>query len=260
MPYGYMFAGQQPDEDIFMPEGPVLAGCAIGIIRSGTPAYPLFPGNVANASTFDFPVCYKVLPPFAVKQLISAKPDPFVLEQTIKAAQELQQLGCRAIVGACGYFANYLPEVASAVTIPCFLSSLMQAPTILRALGLGQKLAVICIDGPALTSAPALKNCGVEDLSRIIIVGAQDLPEVKNFMSAARRHMNSHQLELELVGLASQTVAHNPEIGAVLLECADMPPYAWAIQKAVRLPVFDYTTMINWVYQSVVRRPFAGFM
>ena len=30
-------------------------------------------------------------------------------------------------------------------------------------------------------------------------------------------------------------------------------------QNAFDLPVFDFYTPINWIYTSVVRRPFAGF-
>ena len=259
MIYGYMFGTEQPDEDIYMPEGRVLAGYAIGIIRSGTAAYPQFPGNVANASTFDFPVYYKILPPTTEEQLLSAEPDPAILEETIKAARELEELGVRAIVGACGFFANYLTKVAAAVNVPTFLSSLMQIPIISRALNPSQKVGVITANANVL-SPVALKACGVNDPSTIVITGAQDLPQMQNFLRSTGRHINSRKLEQELVDLSKQMVSENPDIGALLLECSDMPPYAWAIQKAVGLPVFDYITMINWVYNAVVRRPFAGFM
>ena len=67
-------------------------------------------------------------------------------------------------------------------------------------------------------------------------------------------------IERELVGVAREVVSKNPDVGAFLLECTELPPYAWAIQKAVRLPVFDFTSLINWVYNAVVRRPFAGYV
>lgn len=44
------------------------------------------------------------------------------------------------------------------------------------------------------------------------------------------------------------------------LECSDLPPYAAAVQGAVNLPVFDFTTMINYIHSSLVRMPFKGFM
>ncbi len=67
-------------------------------------------------------------------------------------------------------------------------------------------------------------------------------------------------MEEELIDLTRKLVIDNPEIGAILIECSDMPPYAHAIQNTVGLPVFDFYTLINWVQNSVVRKPFAGFL
>lgn len=255
----YRCAPGYGQEEAFMPKGQVIAGAAIGIIVLGNTWYPLFPGNVANATTYNFPVYYKPLKGGFSEIIVSPKPDPTLLEQTIGAGKELEQQGCRAIVAACGYFANYQPEVAAALNVPCFLSSLMQVPIISRALKPGQKVCIICADGDTLASGPALKNCGVNDRSTVIIAGAQDLPQMKNILQDTG-HLNSAKLEQELVDFSKQVVNENPDIGAIVLECSDLPPYAWAIQKAVRLPVFDFTTMINWVYNAVVRRPFAGFI
>jgi len=254
--YGYTSGYDQ--EEVFIPKGQVVAGNAIGIIVLGV-WYPLVSGNVANATTFSFPVHYKLIEGGLSDKILSPEPVPVLSEQTIAAGKELEQQGCRAIVGACGYFANYQPEVAAALNVPCFLSSLMQIPMISRSLKPGQKVGIICADGDALAPAPALENCGVNDRSTVVIAGAQGLSQMQN-INQDTGHLNSAKFEQELVDLSKQTVSENPDIGAILLECSDMPPYAWAIQKAVRLPVFDFTTMINWVYDAVVRRPFAGFM
>jgi hypothetical protein len=45
-----------------------------------------------------------------------------------------------------------------------------------------------------------------------------------------------------------------------VLECANLPPYAKAIQDAVNLPVFDFVTLTNFVYSAVLRREFTGFI
>ncbi len=104
-----------------------------------------------------------------------------------------------------------------------------------------------------------LSQCGVDDLSAIVIAGAEALPDIRNILECGGQ-LNSQRLEQGLVGIARQLVSENPEVGAILLECSDMPPYAWAVQNSVKLPVFDFTTLINWVYSAVVRRPFAGFI
>jgi hypothetical protein len=50
----------------------------------------------------------------------------------------------------------------------------------------------------------------------------------------------------------------HPEIGAILLECSDMPPYASALQRAVGVPVFDFMTLANYVYSALARTPYTG--
>jgi Asp/Glu/hydantoin racemase len=48
--------------------------------------------------------------------------------------------------------------------------------------------------------------------------------------------------------------------GAILLECSVLPPYARAVHQATGLPVFDYITMINYVFQTLEPRRYQGFM
>ncbi len=47
-------------------------------------------------------------------------------------------------------------------------------------------------------------------------------------------------------------------VGAILLECSELPAYSAAVQAAVRLPVFDYMTMLDQLYASVAQRAYRG--
>ena len=255
MRYGFMPGPDQVDAPISIADGQHVAGNAIGIVVL-TLSYPLFPGNVANASTYEFPVLFKILPATSIPQILRG--DPGLLDQVIEGGRELERQGVRAVVGACGYFANYQKATAAALAVPTFLSSLVQIPVISQALKPGQKVGVICADRPSLTSE-TLSQCGVHDATNLVVYGAQDSPEFRNILECTGR-FNSRKLQVELVDVAQRMVRENPEVGAILLECSDMPPYAWAIQNATGLPVFDYITLINWVYGAVVRRPFGGFM
>lgn len=253
--FGYMPVPTQLDADISISKGQAIAGDAIGILVLDL-WYPFLPGNVVNATTFNFPVRYKILRGFPAEKILSQ--DPSLLDLIIEKGKELEEEGARAIVGACGYFGYYQKEAAAALDVPVFLSSLLQIPIIKRALKPDRKVGVVCADSKALT-LHVLRACGVDDLSNVAIVGAQDLPEFKNILGSTG-HFNPAKLERELVELSKKLVSENPEVGAILLECSDMPPFAWSIQNAVGLPVFDYITLINWVYDAVVRRPFTGFM
>jgi len=258
----YTYTVGYDQEDVSIPEGQMVGGTAIGIIMMGPVWLPWMPGNICNATTFNFPVLYKMMEEVvALEMVVATKPHPQVLEWVIAAGKELEKQGCRAITANCGYFGNYQKKVAAALNVPVFLSPLMQIPIIQCALKPDQKVGVICTNGRILRAAPdLLKNCGVDDLSSVVIGGAEDFPEFDESFNVGVGRVNNVKVEQELVSLAKQMVSKNPEIGALVLECTEMPPYAWAIQKAVRLPVFDYVTMINWVYDAVVRRPFAGFI
>ena len=71
---------------------------------------------------------------------------------------------------------------------------------------------------------------------------------------------NPKKFEGQLVGLAEQMVAANPEVAVILLECTELAPHGFAIQDVVHRPVWDFPTMVNWVYSGVVKRPYVGFM
>ncbi|MBA7486115.1 hypothetical protein ES707_21668 [subsurface metagenome] len=246
---------QRVNTPLSIPKGQAIAGNAIGILVLDL-WYPYLPGNVANASTYDFPVHYKILEGTTLSQIFNG--DSALIDQIIEGGQQLEKQGVRAIIGACGYLGNYQKETTAILHVPVFLSSLLQVPVISRGLKPNQKVGIICAVSDSLTPN-LLSQCGVDELSNIVIAGAQDLSEFQNIIRCTG-HLNSYKLEQQLVDLAKQFVSKNPDIGAILLECSDMPPYAWAIQNAVGLPVFDFYTLINWVYNSVVRRPFTGFI
>ena len=88
-----------------------FSGFAIGIIAVNL-IYPKIPGNVANATTFAFPVLYEVVD-FEIEQLFEGSKQ--IQEQVIDAAKKLEKQGVRAIVGACGYFGHFQEDRKSVV-------------------------------------------------------------------------------------------------------------------------------------------------
>ena len=243
-----------PDEDIILPKGQHTAGHAIGILLLDDFYWPFMPGDMANGSTFGFPVLHKIVEGSSVMQVKNA--EPAVADMLIESAQELERQGVRAVVGGCGFFGHYRSKVASALDVPVFLSSLEQIPLVRRSLKPDRKIGVFS-DARYLT--PALfRACGVDDPSDIVTADSTALPEVQKQRETGR--INPLRYERQLVGLAKELVGEHPEIGALVGEFTEFPTFAWAVQNAVGLPVFDSVTLTNWVYDAVVRRPFAGFI
>jgi len=218
------------------------------------------PGNINNASTFDFPVRYESLGEVDPMWVVSVEPHPEIVKRSIEAAQKLEHYGCRAVMGNCGFFGNYRPQVAAALRVPFFGSSLMQIPSVLASMGPDQKVGVLTADGAKLKVAPALEYCGVADLNRVVIYGLENEPEAKVGILSTPGHLNLANLERDLVGVAQTMVAEHPDIGAIVLECSGFPPHAHAIQNAVRKPVWGFTTMAYWIHAGLVRQPYTGWV
>jgi hypothetical protein len=72
--------------------------------------------------------------------------------------------------------------------------------------------------------------------------------------------MDVAKVEAEVVDVARRLVENHPDIGALVFECSDLPPFASAVQAAVELPIFDFISLINMIYTVVVKQPYPGFM
>jgi len=247
--------GDVLDQSLTMRKGQNIAGHAIGVVHLEV-WYPLLPGNVVNATSYDFPIRYRELRGATIPRILAA--DPALLDLIIEAGLELQREGVRALVGACGYFANYQCEVANALDIPVFLSSLLQVPLVHRALKPQQQIGILFADDSAVNSR-MLTACGIGPDLPIVYRGLQNAPEFRNILDCTGT-FHYGRLEAEVVGAAQQLIADNPGVGAIVLECSDLPPFAWAIQRAVGLPVFDFNSLINWIYYGVVQRRYVGFV
>ncbi len=185
--------------------------------------------------------------------------DPTILEDIIAAGKELEREGVRAIVGACGYLGHFQPQVAAALDVPVYLSSLLQVSLIKMGLKPGQKIGILCADAPALTP-DLMKKAGILSPDDCIVAGLGDKPEFSGILHSNRGYFSNEAVRQEMITTATELVAAHPEIGAILLECSDMPPYSADVQRAVNLPVFDFITMINWVHQAVAQRAYEGFI
>ena len=221
----YSFIGTKEDSDktFHITKGQWIAGYTVGIMLLDV-HYPILPGNVVNACTFDFPVRHKWVP--GANQARMHSGDDSLLPSLIETAKELELEGCRAVCGACGYFGHFQRRVADAMDIPVYLSSLIQVPWIRAGMKGNRQIGVMCADGNNLT-VELFEHCGLTDVDfdHCIVASAGHLPEFSAFMER-RGSFDNAVLRKELVDLAKQLVDDNPSIGALLLECSDMPPYA----------------------------------
>src|SRR5207302_749298 len=132
----------------------------------------------------------------------------------VEAAQELVRQGAKAVTSDCGYFGAYQREVADAVPVPVFLSSLMQAPLVLSTLGPSRKLAVLVANGASL-SERVLERIGILDTSRIVFRGLEDKTEFRRTVLDECGTLDVDAVEREVVDAALEVQGEHPEVGAV---------------------------------------------
>lgn len=254
--YGYLGTEADKENRFSIEKGQVIAGYPIGILLLDV-WYPLMPGNVVNASTYDFPVRHKLVEGATQERMHAG--DQTLLDDLIETGKELEKEGVRAIVGACGYFGHFQPQLADKLDVPVYLSSLMQIPLIAQGLKSNQQIGILCADEENLTPE-LMKKCGARAPDICVVKGLGDQPEFSALPNSDRGEFDNGKVRDEVVTGAKNLVEEHEDIGAILLECSDMPPYAADVQRAVNLPVYDFITMINWVYNSVAQKPYYGFL
>ena len=90
--------------------------------------------------------------------------------------------------------------------------------------------------------------------------GLEDKREFRKTVIDEAGTLDAEAVEHEVVDAALEVQGAHPELGALLLECSDLPPYSAAVQAATGLPVFDWIGFINYVHQAVNARPYSGIL
>lgn len=228
-------------------------GHAIGILMLEYRA-PFIPGDVGNASTYDYPVLFKTVPGLSLDKALGG--DPSQERQVIEAARELQRFGVRGISSDCGFLIAYQAAVRERLEVPVFLSSLLQVPLV--AASVTGPIGVVVASSTGVNER-VLALAGIRDTSRIVVRGMEDQPHFTEAILKQGGTLDSDRIERETVGAVKQMVAKHPDMGAVVLECSLLPPYSRAVQDATGLPVFDYITMIDYFQAGTHRQRYHGF-
>ena len=239
-------------------------GEAIGIAIFDGLKYAMIPGDVGNASTYDFPVRIK-----AIKGL-NDNPYPPIIDdhgnytepvlKTIAGIKELAGEGVRAVVTCCGFFSLVQDLLAKEVDIPVFTSPIMLVPLISQLIGSEREIGLITAS-KALLTKPFFEAVGVKDTHPLVIAGLESSSEFyATHMGGPKEDVDVDLLRSEVVKIARRLATDNPKIGALVLECTTLPSFSADIQEATRLPVFDYVCFINMLYQSVVQKRYRGIL
>jgi len=227
-------------------------------------AYPGFPGDVRNASAFPYPVQYEICKGVDNYTLVWEPDKTPCRDPILQAARSLERMGCRAIAAECGYFAYFQKDVAGSVDVPVFMSSLLQVPFIQQVIGPKKKVGIVCAQKRFLTDTHLI-NVGIDPDSNIAVAGALDEYYCADFVNLwdpenrpDRPEAYYEKSEDEMIRTCVDFIDSIPGIGALMLECTGMQPFARAVQRATDLPVFSWGTLLDYAYSVVAHRDYYG--
>jgi Asp/Glu/hydantoin racemase len=233
-------------------------GFTIGVMMLQS-RFPRIPGDTGNASSFGYPVRLRVVENANYERLVIER-DPELLKPFVAAAKELELEGVRAITTNCGFLALFQRELADALDVPVFTSSLMLVPMVSRMLGRGKKVGIMTVNAAAL-GEPHFNGVGWSSRDYpVVSIGMENEPLFTKVFAEDRLEFDVDQMESDMVRVARRLVVEHEDIGAIVFECTNMPPYAHAVQAAVGLPVFHIFSLIDMVFQAFHWKPYLGFM
>jgi Asp/Glu/hydantoin racemase len=230
--------------------GQNIYGYDIGILVLDS-TFPRIVGDVGNAKTWNYPVLYRKVEN-ATPQKVVLELDMDDIEPFIEAAKELEKCGVKAITTSCGFLSLFQDEIARELNIPIFTSALLLVPTVARMIGRNKKVGILTANKKTL-STKHLESIGA-DSDRCVIMGLEDKETFTNFTVQNRQTVDIDLCREELTERAHEFVEHDNTVGAIVLECANMPPFASDIQTVTNLPVFDIVTLTDMVQAAIVQK------
>ena len=235
--------------------GKTVFGASVGILMLNT-RFPRIPGDIGNAATWPFPVHYKVIPAATPDNVVRGDASP-LLGAFIDAGRELLELGCDGIATNCGFLVPFQTEMSCALGVPVASSSLLQAPLIRMSLPADQTLGILTISSETLTTAH-LDAAGIPHNTPVGGTGAGSHFTTRVLGDADE--IDFDQARADNVTAALRLVHDNPNIGAILLECTNMVPYAADIRRATGRPVFSIYTYLLWFQAGLLPRRYPSHL
>ena len=234
--------------------GKAVYGAPLGILMLDA-RFPRIPGDMGNATTWPFPVMYRVVKGATPERVVLQGAEG-LLDDFLAAAAELVDQGAEALTTNCGFLTLFQREMAAHVHVPVATSALMQVPWVQAMLPPGKRVGIVTVSKSSLTDAH-LTAAGVP--LDVPVAGTEGGCEFfRVLIRAEKQDMDVALAEQDILDAGRALVAAHPEVGAIVLECTNMPPYARALREALDMPVFDIVSMIEWFHAGLRPRTYGA--
>jgi len=224
----------------------------LGILMLDT-RFPRIAGDVGNPSTWPFPTRIAVVQGASPERVVAGRAAGLT-DSFVATGRDLAAAGATALITTCGFLVLQQRELAARLPVPFAASSLLQLPVLERALPAGKRPGVITIAAASLTRAHLLAAGADPDTP---VIGVDPAGEFAQAILGDRATLDVAAAEREVLAAGEQLLARHAEVGAIVLECANMPPYARALSSRLGLPVHDMVSFGRWFYSGLGPAAFA---
>src|SRR5262245_14636580 len=218
----------------------------LGILMLDT-RFPRVVGDAGNPATWQFPTRIAAVPGASPQRVVAGRAVGLT-EAFVASGRDLVAAGATALITTCGFLVLQQRELAAQLPVPFAASSLLQLPVLERALPAGKRPGVITIDAASLTRAHLLA-AGADPETPVI--GVDPAGEFAQAILGDRATLDVAAAEREVLAAGERLLAAHPDVGAIVLECANMPPYARSLSRRLGLPVHDVVSFGCWFYSGL---------
>jgi Asp/Glu/hydantoin racemase len=232
-------------------------GQDIGILMMRT-VFPRLVGDIGNARTFSMPVRYQVVDVDPLN-LTEKNADSRLLAPFLKAAQQLEKDGCKAIATSCGFLTGFQRQLADAVNIPVFTSPLLLVPMIHTSLNRNRSIGILT-ECAQVMSESYFNQAGwsSQDIP-VHVSGLEANSAFSQLIIGDHPEGNWEQMEDCVRKLAQRHMEQHPDTGALVLECANYAPFAKVIQEVAQVPVFGINQLLEYMSACINAPGFGAY-
>lgn len=231
--------------------GKAVYGARLGILMLEA-RFPRILGDMGNAETWPFPVLYRVVPGASPDRVVRRRATGLA-EDFVAAAKELVAVGADGITTNCGFLSLFQDQIARACDVPVATSALMQYGMIRQLLPPDRPVGIITISAATL-SPEHLRAADIPPDAPV--VGTETGREFSRVILGDELRLDVVAAEQDILDAGRRLREQTPRLGAILLECTNMAPYARALGAATGVPVFDIYSFITWFHTGLKPRTF----
>ena len=232
--------------------GKAVYGASVGMLLLET-RFPRIPGDGGNARTWPFPMLYRVVGGATPDRVVRDRGD--IVDDFVAAARELAAIGADGITTNCGFLVLYQDRLARECGVPVAASSLLQVPWVERLLPPGRRVGVVTVEADSLTSRH-LECAGAR--SDTPVEGTEGGAEFTRVLLGDEIALDVKRAREDVIAASRRLVERHRDIGAIVLECTNMPPYAAEVARETGLPVYDFYSFVCWFQAGLRPRAFDG--